>query len=66
MHVVVWNKHPRAKELISRFNRGLKTIKGSGDFKKMIIETRSKINQSINQSIKERRGSTRLFTLCFL
>ncbi len=51
----VWNKHPRAKELISRFNRGLKTIKGSGDFKKMIIETRSKINQRKKERKKERK-----------
>jgi polar amino acid transport system substrate-binding protein len=45
MHVVIWNKHPRGKELIDRFNNGLKKLKSSGDFQKIVDETRSKINQ---------------------
>ncbi|MEJ2794102.1 transporter substrate-binding domain-containing protein [Iodobacter sp. LRB] len=45
MHVVIWNKHPRGKELIDRFNSGLKKLKASGDFQKIVDETRSKINQ---------------------
>ncbi|MFC7420375.1 substrate-binding periplasmic protein [Iodobacter arcticus] len=45
MHVVIWNKHPRGKELIARFNSGLKKLKSSGDFQKITDETRNKINQ---------------------
>jgi polar amino acid transport system substrate-binding protein len=45
MHVVIWNKHPRGKELIDRFNNGLKKLKSSGDFQKIVDETRSKINK---------------------
>lgn len=45
MHVVIWNKHPRAAELILRFNQGLKKLKDSGDFQKLTDETRKRINQ---------------------
>jgi polar amino acid transport system substrate-binding protein len=45
MHVVIWNKHPRGKELVARFNSGLKKLKSNGDFQKIMDETRNKINQ---------------------
>ncbi|MDW5415204.1 MULTISPECIES: ABC transporter substrate-binding protein [unclassified Iodobacter] len=45
MHVVIWNKHPRAEELIARFNLGLKKMKDTGDFQKILDETRKQINQ---------------------
>jgi polar amino acid transport system substrate-binding protein len=45
MHVVIWNKHPRGKELVNRFNSGLKKLKANGDFQRIIDETRNKINQ---------------------
>jgi len=40
MHVVIWRKHPHGAELIARFNRGLQALQRSGEFDRMVRETR--------------------------
>ncbi|OWY38010.1 hypothetical protein CEK28_13840 [Xenophilus sp. AP218F] len=41
LHVVIWRKHARGQELAERFNRGLKILKDSGDFDRLLSETRA-------------------------
>lgn len=36
MHVVIWRGHPRAAELVERFNRGLKRLRASGEFGRLV------------------------------
>ncbi len=40
LHVVIWRKHARGPELVERFNRGLKALQDSGDFERLLQETR--------------------------
>lgn len=40
LHVVIWRKHARGPELVDRFNRGLKALQDSGDFDRLLQETR--------------------------
>ncbi|MBX9296676.1 substrate-binding periplasmic protein [Chromobacterium piscinae] len=40
LHVVIWRKHAQGKELVERFNRGLKVLQDSGDFDRLLQETR--------------------------
>ncbi|WP_052878012.1 substrate-binding periplasmic protein [Chromobacterium subtsugae] len=40
LHVVIWRKHARGKELVERFNRGLKALQDSGEFERLVTETR--------------------------
>lgn len=44
MHVVIWKKHPRAAELVQRFNRGLKLLRESGDMERTLTLLRLEIN----------------------
>lgn len=47
--VVIWRKDPHAQELVERFNRGLKTLHDSGDFERILNETRQRILQKVGQ-----------------
>ncbi len=40
LHVVIWRRHPQGAELIARFNRGLQALQSSGEFERMVRETR--------------------------
>ncbi|UTH76060.1 ABC transporter substrate-binding protein [Chromobacterium sp. IIBBL 290-4] len=40
LHVVIWRKHVKGQELVERFNRGLKALQDSGDFERLVTETR--------------------------
>jgi polar amino acid transport system substrate-binding protein len=49
MRVVVWRGRPDAAELIRRFNRGLKQLRASGEFARLVEQTRREIAaQGIN------------------
>lgn len=43
MHVVIWRKQPQAAELIRRFNLGLKQLRSSGEYDRLINQTRQAI-----------------------
>lgn len=43
LHVVVWRGHPQADELVARFNRGLHALRASGDFERLVADTRRQI-----------------------
>lgn len=49
MHVVIWRKHPRGAELIARFNRGLLALQRSGEFDRLVRETRQACLRSSTQ-----------------
>jgi polar amino acid transport system substrate-binding protein len=49
LHVVIWNRDPHAQELVERFNRGLKALHDSGDYDRIISETRTRIIQQALQ-----------------
>lgn len=40
MHVVIWRGNPRAAELVARFNRGLKRLRASGEFDRLVGQER--------------------------
>jgi len=49
MRVVIWRGRPDAGELIRRFNRGLKQLRASGEFTRLVEQTRREIAaQGIN------------------
>lgn len=41
LHVVIWRKHRQGPELVERFNRGLKALQDSGEFDRIVAETRA-------------------------
>jgi polar amino acid transport system substrate-binding protein len=43
LHVVIWKKQPHAAELVQRFNLGLAALHRSGEFDRLIIQTRRRI-----------------------
>jgi len=45
MHVVIWRKQPLAAELIRRFNLGLRQLRASGEYARLVDQTRKEINQ---------------------
>jgi len=40
LHVVIWRRHIHGEELITRFNQGLQALHESGEFERMVRETR--------------------------
>lgn len=47
LHVVIWRRHPQGAELIARFNRGLQALQSSGEFDRMVRETRLACQRSL-------------------
>lgn len=45
MRVAIWRKHPQAAELVRRFNLGLKLLHSSGDYDRIVDQTRKEIYQ---------------------
>lgn len=41
--IAIWNKHPKAQELIQRFNRELRRMKETGELELMVTQTRHAI-----------------------
>jgi polar amino acid transport system substrate-binding protein len=50
MHVVIWIHQPQAAELVRRFNLGLRQLRRSGEFDRIVEETRSQIYRNIDHS----------------
>ncbi|BEV71764.1 hypothetical protein THUN1379_12460 [Paludibacterium sp. THUN1379] len=48
VHVVIWRHHPQAAELVRRFNRGLSQLRASGEFNRLIENTRNQIYQGLD------------------
>ncbi|WP_293760426.1 transporter substrate-binding domain-containing protein [uncultured Aquitalea sp.] len=41
LHVVIWRRHPRAPELVARFNQGLRELQDDGEFDRLLTQTRT-------------------------
>ncbi|TDR82903.1 substrate-binding periplasmic protein [Paludibacterium purpuratum] len=50
MHVVIWKGHPQAAELVRRFNLGLRQLRRSGEFDRVVETTREQIYQHMGQN----------------
>ncbi|MBV8047123.1 MAG: transporter substrate-binding domain-containing protein [Paludibacterium sp.] len=45
MHVVIWKGQPQAAELVRRFNLGLQQLRRTGEFNRLVSDTREQIYQ---------------------
>lgn len=50
VHLLIYRGHPQAADLISRFNRGLAKLKQSGQYDRLIRDTRAAIMKSASQT----------------
>lgn len=50
VHLLIYRGHPQAADLISRFNRGLAKLKQSGQYERLILDTRAAILKAASLS----------------